>query len=293
MKKVLVTGGAGFIGSTLVDKLIERNIEVIVVDNLSSGKKDNLNPKAEFIRADISTDRPLFSNVDTVFHLAATPQVQYSIENPTDNNNLNSLINMLNLSKKAGVKRFIFSSSSAVYGNPQYTPIDENHPIQTLSPYALHKLVGEQYCKLYSLVYGLDTVCLRYFNAYGDRMPNEAAYRSVISVFMEQYKNNEPLNIVNDGNQRRDFVHVNDIVNANIICGGTKDNFNGEIYNVGTGRAYTVNEIADMFGGEKKYGERRLEPTLSISDNNKIKTLTGWSPSIELKKWIQQLKQLN
>ena len=160
MKKVLVTGGAGFIGSTLVDKLIERNIEVIVVDNLSSGKKDHLNPKAEFIRADISTDRPLFSNVDTVFHLAATPQVQYSIENPTDNNNLNSLINMLNLSKKAGVKRFIFSSSSAVYGNPQYTPIDENHPIQTLSPYALHKLVGEQYCKLYSLVYGLVTVCL-------------------------------------------------------------------------------------------------------------------------------------
>lgn len=290
MKKVLVTGGAGFIGSTLVDKLIERNIEVIVVDNLSSGKKDNLNPKAEFIRADISTDRPLFSNVDTVFHLAATPQVQYSIENPTDNNNLNSLINMLNLSKKAGVKRFIFSSSSAVYGNPKYTPIDENHPIQTLSPYALHKLVGEQYCKLYSLVYGLDTVCLRYFNAYGDRMPNEGAYRSVISVFMEQYKNDEPLNIVNDGNQRRDFVHVNDIVNANIICGGTKDNFNGEIYNVGTGRAYTVNEIADMFGGEKKYGEKRIEPKDSVAETAKINLDLDWESYGDLEEWIRKTK---
>tara|TARA_R100001443_G_scaffold40222_1_gene53655 strand:- start:2006 stop:2884 length:879 start_codon:yes stop_codon:yes gene_type:complete len=290
MKKVLVTGGAGFIGSTLVDKLIERNIDVIVVDNLSSGKKENINPKAEFIRADISTDRPLFNNVDTVFHLAATPQVQYSIENPTDNNNINSLINMLNLSKKAGVKRFIFSSSSAVYGNPQYTPIDENHPIQTLSPYALHKLVGEQYCKLYSLVYGLDTVCLRYFNAYGDRMPNKGAYRSVISVFMEQYKNKEPLNIVNDGNQRRDFVHVNDIVNANIICGGTKDNFNGEIYNVGTGKAYTVNEIADMFGGEKKYGEKRIEPKDSVAETAKINLDLDWESYGDLEEWVNNNK---
>ncbi len=290
MKKVLVTGGAGFIGSTLVDKLIERNIDVIVVDNLSSGKKENINPKAEFIRADISTDRPLFNNVDTVFHLAATPQVQYSIENPTDNNNINSLINMLNLSKKAGVKRFIFSSSSAVYGNPQYTPIDENHPIQTLSPYALHKLVGEQYCKLYSLVYGLDTVCLRYFNAYGDRMPNKGAYRSVISVFMEQYKNKEPLNIVNDGNQRRDFVHVNDIVNANIICGGTKDNFDGEIYNVGTGKAYTVNEIADMFGGEKKYGEKRIEPKDSVAETAKINLDLDWESYGDLEEWVNNNK---
>jgi len=310
MKKVLVTGGAGFIGSTLVDKLIERNMEVIVLDNLSSGKKDNINPKATFFKADLNhqtfegykhyntktksleatTLLHILKDVDTVFHLAATPQVQYSIENPTDNNNLTSTINILEASHKSGVKRVILSSSSAVYGNPKYTPIDENHPIQTLSPYALHKLVGEQYCKLYSLVYGLDTVCLRYFNAYGDRMPNEGAYRSVISVFIEQNKNKEPLNIVNDGTQRRDFVHVNDIVNANIRCGGTKDNFNGEIYNVGTGESYSVNEIADMFGGDKKYGEKRIEPKDSIAENAKITLDLEWEPHGNLKDWVTQHK---
>ena len=138
MQRVIVTGGAGFIGSNLVDKLIEQGIEVIVLDNLSTGKKENINPKAKFIRCNISTDRPLFDNVDTVFHLAATPQVQYSVENPTDNNNIDSLINMLQLSKKSGVKRFIFSSSSAIYGNPKYTPIDENHPVNPLI-YVKHK----------------------------------------------------------------------------------------------------------------------------------------------------------
>ena len=141
MQKVIVTGGAGFIGSNLVDKLIEQGIEVTVLDDLSTGKEENINPKAKFIKCDISKDRPLFEDIDVVFHLAATPQVQYSIENPTDNNNLHSLINMLDISKKVGVKKFIFSSSSAVYGNPKYTPIDENHPVNPLSPYALHKLM--------------------------------------------------------------------------------------------------------------------------------------------------------
>ena len=261
MKKVIVTGGAGFIGSTLVDELIDNGIEVLVLDNLSTGKESNINPKAEFMRCDVSKDRPLFSGVDTVFHLAATPQVQYSIENPADNNNLDSVINMLNISKKSGVKRFIFTSSSAVYGDPKYTPIDERHPTNPLSPYALHKLVGEQYCKLYSEVYGLDTVSLRYFNAYGDRMTNQGAYKSVISVFNEQHQKKEPLNIVNDGEQKRDFIHVKDIVNVNLICGYKNDkNFNGDVYNVGTGVSYSVNQIADMFGGERKYGENRVEP---------------------------------
>ena len=311
MKKVLVTGGAGFIGSTLVDKLIDKNIDVVIDDNLSSGKEKNINPKAQFFKGDLNhktfdgykhyntktksledtTLLHILKDVDTVFHLAATPQVQYSIENPTDNNNLTSTINILEASYKSGVKRVILSSSSAVYGNPKYTPIDENHPIQTLSPYALHKLVGEQYCKLYSLVYGLDTVCLRYFNAYGDRMPNEGAYRSVISVFMEQYKNKEPLNIVNDGKQRRDFVHVNDIVNANIRCGGNKNNFNGDIFNVGTGKAYTVNEIANMFGGEKKYGEKRIEPKDSIAENAKIILDLDWEPHGNLEEWIGNNKK--
>ncbi len=287
MQRVIVTGGAGFIGSNLVDKLIEQGIEVIVLDNLSTGKKENINPKAKFIRCNISTDRPLFDNVDTVFHLAATPQVQYSVENPTDNNNIDSLINMLQLSKKSGVKRFIFSSSSAIYGNPKYTPIDENHPVNPLSPYALHKLIGEQYCKLYSDIYNLDTVCLRYFNAYGNRMPNEGAYKSVISVFKEQHNNNQPLNIVNNGEQKRDFIHVEDIIQANILCATNINNFKGKIYNVGTGQAFTVNEIADMFGGEKQYGEKRIEPKCSVAENAKIKLELNWESNNNLKNFIK------
>jgi len=287
MKKVVVTGGAGFIGSHLVDRLVEANLEVIVLDNLSTGKKENINPKAKFIKCDISKDRPLLDGVDTVFHLAATPQVQYSIDNPTDNNNLHSLINMLNVSKKSGVKRFIFSSSSAVYGNPKYTPIDENHPINPLSPYALHKLIGEQYCKLYSDIYNLDTVCLRYFNAYGDRMPNTGAYRSVISVFKEQQDKNQPLNIVNDGEQKRDFIHVEDIIQANLLCAKHTDSFKGSIYNVGTGDAYTVNEIADMFGGEKQYSEKRIEPKCSIAENSKIRLELDWETNNNVKNFIK------
>ena len=300
MKKVIVTGGAGFIGSHLVDKLISKGVTVIVLDNLSSGKEKNINPKATHINVDLSTmdtkkfhwelyPMKFFKNVDTVFHLAATPQVQYSIENPTDNNNLESLINILDLSRVIEAKRFVFSSSSAVYGNPTYTPIDENHPLNPLSPYALHKLIGEQYCKLYSNLYNLDTACLRYFNAYGNRMPNKGAYRSVISIFMEQTEKKQLLNIVNDGEQKRDFVHVEDIVQANILCAESKNNLNGEIFNVGTGKAFTVNEIANMFGGEKKYGELRIEPKDSVAENAKIILDLDWSPTGNLNNWINKI----
>ena len=297
MQKVIVTGGAGFIGSNLVDELIKQEIEVIVLDNLSTGKQENINPRAVFYQCDVSrmpmnTFDYLFKDVDTVFHLAATPQVQYSIENPTDNNNLYSLINMLEVSRILGVKRFVFSSSSAVYGNPKYTPINEDHPINPLSPYALHKLIGEQYCKLYSDIYNLDTVCLRYFNVYGNRMPKEGAYKSVISVFKEQY-NKHPLNIVNDGEQKRDFIHVNDVIQANILATTSTKNHKGDIFNVGTGQAYTVNEIADMFGGNKKYGEKRIEPKNSIADNAKIRLDLDWKPKHKLKTWINTFTEEN
>ena len=293
MQKVIVTGGAGFIGSHIVDTLIKQGIEVIILDNLSTGKKENINPKATFIECDLTKDKPLFRDVDVVFHLAATPQVQYSMENPTDNNNIDSLINILELSKKSGVKRFIFSSSSSVYGNPNYVPINENHPTNPLSPYALHKLVGEQYCKLYSEVYDLDTVCLRYFNAYGDRMPNKGAYRSVISIFKEQHSKKQPLNIVNDGEQRRDYVHVDDIVNANILCANSTKKLNGDIFNVGTGKSYSVNEVADMFGGEKQYGEKRIEPKNSIAENAKIVLDLNWEPKNKLETWISTYIEQN
>lgn len=299
MKKVLVTGGAGFIGSNLVDSLINRGCEVWVIDNLSTGEPDNLNKNCNFIELDLTNYSKLMSlsseldNIDVVFHMAAYPEVQHSLENPTDSNNILSTLNILEFCRLKKIKRLVFSSSSAVYGNPRYTPIDESHPLQPLSPYALDKKIGEDYCKLYSKIYKVETFCLRYFNVYGNRMKNKGAYKSVISVFKNSSRKGEALNIVNDGEQRRDYINVKDIVDLNILIALSEEIGKGQPYNLGTNISYSVNEVADMFGGEKKYGERRLEPTLSISDNNKIKTLTGWSPSIELKKWIQQLKQLN
>jgi UDP-glucose 4-epimerase len=194
---------------------------------------------------------------------------------------------MLDEAKSAKIKRFVFSSSSAIYGEPLYTPINEIHAIQPLSPYALTKAMGEQYCALYAKLYDLNTVSLRYFNVYGDRMNDYGAYRSVISVFKEQSFKKQPLNIVNDGKQKRDFIHVNDIVQANILSALIEESYN--VYNVGTGNGYSVNQIADMFGGEKNYGEKRIEPKNSIANSDKIKKELKWSPSSNLKEWIKNL----
>lgn len=252
MKKVIVTGGAGFIGSNLVDKLIDIGIEVIVLDNLSTGKKENINPKAEFIKCDISEVNPMFLNVDTIFHLAAKTAVQESIENPKIYNetNLKGTINMLEMARRCNIKRFIFSSSSSIYGDTEI-PTKEINKKQPMSTYALTKLVGEEYCKLYSKLYDIDTVSLRYFNAYGNRMNNEGGYKLVLPIFKEQFLNKQPLTINNDGKQKRDFVNVLDICEANILCGKYENKFNGEAYNVGQGNNHTINEVADMFGSEK------------------------------------------
>tara|TARA_Y100001963_G_C6682200_1_gene400411 strand:- start:42 stop:917 length:876 start_codon:yes stop_codon:yes gene_type:complete len=290
MSKVIVTGGGGFIGSHLVDKLISKGVKVYVIDKSPKYK----NPKAKYypfdIRENLNGLEYFVNNIDVIFHLAAETSVQESIENPQlyHDTNVSGTLNMLNLALKIKAKKFIFSSSSAVYGEPQYVPIDEKHPLNPLSPYALSKAIGEQYCNLYSKIYNLDTICLRYFNAYGNRMNDVGAYRSVISVFKEQYNKNQPLNIVNDGEQKRDFVHVDDIVEANILS--SLSNKKGKTYNVGTGNSYTVNKIADMFGGKKIYGEKRIEPKNSISNKNKISLDLDWQPKGDLEKWIETLK---
>ena len=299
MKKVIVTGGAGFIGSHLVDKLIEQEIKVIVLDDCSTGKYKNINPKACYINVDITTIDPnQFLNketdIDVIFHLAAKTTVQESINEPEYYNNVNvkGTLNMLILANKLNVKRFIFSSSSSVYGDAK-VPTSENHPLNPLSPYALNKLIGEQYCKLYSDIYNLDTICLRYFNVYGDRMNNEGGYKLVMPIFKEQMLNNKPLTINNDGKQRRDFIHVDDIVNANILCANSTKKLNGDIFNVGTGKSYSVNEVADMFGGEKKYGEKRIEPKNSIAENAKIVLDLNWEPKNKLETWISTYIEQN
>ena len=299
MKKAIVTGGAGFVGSNLVDKLIDMGIEVTILDNLSTGKKENINPKATFIECDIAKASEVdllfyFTGIDTVFHTAAKARVQPSIEDPLTFNeqNITGTLNVLLASHKAKVKRFIYSASSSAYGNAVQFPTPETHPTNPLSPYALNKLIGEQYCKLYSEIYNIDTVCLRYFNVYGDRMNNEG-YKLVFPIFKEQILDNKPLTINNDGEQRRDFIHVDDIVRANILVAKHKNNFNGDIYNVGNGKSYSINEIADMFGGKKQYGNKVIEPFETLAETAKINLDLNFQTKKELKKWISTYIEQN
>ena len=291
--KYIVTGGAGFIGSNLVDKLIEQNDEVIILDNLKTGSRDNLSVKAKecFIYKDVAISmqqelNTICQGADGIFHMAASPNVQNSIENPisTINANLISTVKMLEVARKHNIK-FVYSGSCSCYGNAIDIPTNENEKIKPLSPYALNKYQGEEYCKLYSKIYNVDTICLRYFNVYGPRMTSTGAYRSVLSIFLEAYSNKKPLNIVNDGKQKRDFVHVEDVVSANLAAMKCSER-QGDSINIGSGRNYSVNDIADMFGGQKIYGEKRIEPKSTLADITVAKKLLNWEPKFNLKEWV-------
>lgn len=286
---ILVTGGAGFIGSNLVDRLILEGHHVVVVDNLSTGKLDNVNPKANFIKLDlVSVDTALLdaivSGIDYVFHVAAKARVQPSIAEPTvfHDHNVNVTLKLLEACRKSKtVKRFIFSSSSSVYGNPPSLPFKEDMPTNPMSPYAVQKLIGEEYCRTYSKVYGLDTVCLRYFNVYGHRQPTSGAYCTILGIFTRQTQNNEPLTITNDGEQKRDFTHVSDVVDANMRCMGP-GRFDGLAMNIGFGKSISINEIASYFGGEKKYIGNVLEPRETWADNTLAREKMGWIPKVAI-----------
>jgi len=298
MKKAVVTGGAGFIGSNLVDKLIEQGVEVTILDNLSTGKEENINPKAKFINCDISTasetDMLFYINgADIVFHLAALARVQPSIEDPISFNEVNvkGTLNVLLAAHKAKVKRVVYSASSSCYGDATKFPTPEEHSTNPLSPYGLQKYVGEQYCKMFSEVYGLDTVSLRYFNVYGERMNLEGAYCLVLGIFAKKMLDGKPLTINNDGEQRRDFTYVGDVVDANILAATHQDDLKGDVFNIGNGKEFTVNEIADMLGGEKQYGNKVIEPFRTLADNSKALLMLNWDPKGDLPTWIEKYKK--
>ncbi|MEI6596727.1 MAG: NAD-dependent epimerase/dehydratase family protein [bacterium] len=296
MQKCLVVGGAGFIGSNLVDELINQGYEVTVIDNLLTGKKENINSKAEFIEADIrdlEKIKPIFIGVDYVFHLAALPRIQLSIDDPIKSNdiNLNGTLNVLVAARDAKVKRFIYSASSSAYGRQLSLPWVETMPPNPISPYGLQKYVGEVYAKIFYEIYGLPTVCLRYFNIYGKRQPNEGAYCSVISNFLKQKQNGEPLTIVGDGVQTRDFTGVADAVKANIMAAENEKVGHGELINIGRGQPYSVNEVANMIGGPKINIAPRFEVSGSYADNNLAKKLLGWEPTVDLANWIEDYKK--
>lgn len=290
--KIIVTGGAGFIGSNLVDKLVDSNHDVTILDNLSTGTKENINPKAKFMFKDLKFILQaeldyITKETDYIFLCAALPNVQYSVEKPYESNksNVDTTLKTLIAAKNNNIKKVIYSGSSSCYGDASIFPTNEENNIQPYSPYALQKYIGEEYCRLYSKIYDLDSVVLRYFNVYGPRMTNKGAYRSVLSVFLEANQNKQKLNIVNDGKQKRDFVHVDDVVEANIMAMKTKTKIESPI-NIGCGKNYSVNEIANLFNAEKTYGEKRIEPQLTLADISKARNILKWKPTVDVKEWI-------
>ena len=298
MEKVIVTGGAGFIGSHIVDQLIDGGYEVHIVDNMSEGKKENINERAILHEIDIR-DResliPVFANAKYVFHEAAMPRVQYSIDNPLETNdiNVNGLLNVLEACRLSKVKRLIFASSSSIYGEPDTLPTREDMIPNPMSPYAVHKYIGEVYLKLYSKIYGLETVCLRYFNVYGPRFNPDGAYPLVIGYFLKLLKQGKPLSITGDGEQTRDFVHVRDVAKANLLAMKEVKVGNGEVVNIGGGIRYSINHIAKLLGGEVLHVAPRIEPHDTEADIKKAKEFIGWEPNIKLEEGIEELKKIN
>lgn len=295
MSKLLVTGGAGFIGSHLVDKLVALGHEVIVVDNLMLGKKEFINKKAKFHKVDIRDGNKLkkiFKGVEAVFHLAADPRLQVSVEDPltTHEINVTGTLNVLMAVKENRVEKVIFSSSCAIYGE-QELPIKENFLPKPLNPYGVQKLMGEEYCRLFSNLYGLKSVCLRYFNVFGPRKLATGAYPMVIPIFLDQRKKGKDLSIVGDGKSTRDYVHVKDVVEANIAAWKSSIH-SGEPVNIGSGIQVSVEEIARLVGGPTVTLPPRPGEMRYIEANNRLaREVLGWQPTISLETGIQELKK--
>jgi len=296
--KSLVTGGAGFIGSNLVDRLLEIGHEVIVIDNEYSDAHDQFywNRRAKNYKYDIcdyEKTRPLYDGVDFVFHLAAEARIQPAIQNPIQAVTINTVgtCTVLQCARESGVKRVMYSSTSAAYGTNE-SPNVETQVDDCLNPYSVSKVSGEKLCKMYTDLFNLPTVIFRYFNVYGERQPLRGQYAPVIGIFLRQLSAGEPLTIVGDGEQRRDFTYVGDVVNANILAALKKDisfDMFGEVYNVGTGVNYSVNQVASMISKNTVNIPPRLgEVQISLANNTKLKETFHWTPQMSLKKWIEK-----
>lgn len=291
MKYALVTGGAGFIGSNVVDLLINSGCVVTVVDNLSTGKKENVNPKAKFFELDLCKnkeefDRKMsgeFDKFDVVFHLAALPRVDPSIQNPIEYNeaNVTATLVVLDACRKNNILNVVFSSSSSVYGDAKTVPTSEIEPTNPMSPYALQKLICDQYAELFCKLYGMNVVSLRYFNVYGNREPTEGAYVPVIGIWFRQLSEGKPLTITGDGTQSRDFVNVLDVARANKMAADSI--LDGRclghvVFNVGSGRNVDLNTLSSFITGNVSYIPPRIEPKHTCADVDRIKMVLKWEP---------------
>ena len=294
MTKSLVTGGCGFIGSHIVDYLMYLNHDVVVVDNHSADNEQFYErPGVEYHHANITDYYKMLEvmqDIDYVFHLAAESRLQPAIKNPIDavTRNCVGTTVMLQAARNACVRRFVYSSTSSGYGNNP-APSVETQPDDCLNPYSASKIAAEKFCKMYTDLYGLDTVCLRYFNVFGERSPTRGQYAPVIGIFDRQKAAGEPLTIVGDGSQKRDFVYVGDVARANYLASIMPlKGHNGEVFNVGSGKNYSIQEIADLISPNQKYIPKRegeMETTLANID--KIRSVIGWKPDVDVLEWIK------
>ena len=293
--RCLVTGGAGFIGSHCTDRLIELGHDVVVVDNECAAENDNFfwrddteNHKVNIM--DYDKLEPLFVGVDYVFHFAAESRIQPSIIDPryAINVNVSGTANVCQAAREAGVKRVMYSGTSASYGLANTPPLTEDMPTDCLNPYSVGKVGGEEVCKMYTRLFGLETVRFRYFNVYGDRSPTKGQYAPVIGLFFQQLLRKEPMTVVGDGNRRRDYTHVSDIVEANILAATCEDKrVVGELFNLGNGVNYSVMDLVKMIGGPFVHiDDRPGEAEITLADNSKAKDVLKWDPEVYLPEWL-------
>jgi len=303
-KKVIVTGGAGFLGSTLVPTLLKEDYEVHVIDNLVSGKKHLVPKEATLYEVDIRDAKALeevfnkIENIHCVFHLAALPRVQFSIDHPIEAHsvNINGTLNVFEAAKKAKVRRIVYSASSSAYGDQTIMPLVEDMKPNPMSPYATQKFYGELLARQYFMHYGIETVCLRYFNIFGPNFDPNGPYAMAIGKFLNARKEGKPLTITGDGSQTRDSVYATDVARANILAMESKNVGKGETINIGSGRNISILKIAEMIGGKDSkivHIAPRVEPHDTQADITLAKKLLGWEPKVTIEKGIEELKRLN
>ena len=301
-KNCLVTGGAGFIGSHLVRRLLEDGAKVTVVDDLSEGKWDNLPVHPNLIKRKVSileNMAPYVAGQDVIFHLAAIPRLQRSVAEPwqTHRVNVDGTLNLLLEAKKHKIKTFIFSSSSSVYGNKNKIPFTEDMKPDPLVPYSLQKVMAEEYCQMFSRLWGLGTISLRLFSVYGPRMNPDSPYALLIPKFIKLMSQNKVPTIYGDGSHSRDFTFVSDVVEANILA--AESNLSGEIINIGAGSSISVNKVFrtlnKLLGKKIKpiYGPAVPEPKATLASNAKAKKLLGWKPRVKFEDGLRMVYLAN
>ena len=292
----IVTGGAGFIGSHIVEKLKRLDHMVVVVDNEYSDndnfhwRKDTLNVNIDI--TDYKALKKAFTGADYIFHLAAEARIGPAIENPVNALNINTIgtCNVLQCAREVGAKKVLYSSTSSGYGLNE-APNIETQPDDCLNPYSVSKIAGEKLCKMYTDLYGLNTIIFRYFNVFGERAPRKGQYAPVTGIFLRQKAAGEPLTIVGDGEQRRDYIYVKDVANANVMAAisNPDDDAYGQVYNVGSGKNYSVNEIASFISDDTINIPPRIgEARNSLANIDKIRKTFAWKPEVDVETWIKE-----